>query len=737
MKRETADNVKTAGHGGRHLLALAVCLLGMQPLAMADNLFWDPNGESPGTGGTGAWNLTDLFWRLDSDTGALQTYTNSVGNMTANFGGTAGTVTIAPSTTINANLINFTVNYTIAGGAGRFLNLDGTAPTISVSTGTSTISAIITGSNGLNKTGAGLLTLSGANTYSGATTASEGILRAADGVGLSSNSNLVLNGGVYQASTNNFIRSLGTGANQVSITGGTTGFGSADGQTRIIAIGGIDTPTDLVWGTTHFNPDVFVLNNNGFSGTAVDFRNAIDLNEADRTIRSTGGTVFLRGDITGSGGLSKTGGGTIVVSGNNTFDGGFTWVDASTYTLILGSDTALGGGLVTLNSTTGAVTVRAENATDRVLTNDVNIVENDLIFGSAVTGNLTFGHFTKGSGGQNIQVLNEKTTFASYTATGGTFQKNGTGGLIIAGNFTRSGTDTFQVNNGALAVAGTWNVGAAARLGAASTTGHLGRNGTLSANLGAAQGVTWTGSTASGGLFAYGSNATWGGAGNNLVVNFGGSGAELTWGTTAGFVGATHTLYLGHELSNGTVDFQNAINFNAADRTIQVDAGATNLGGGSDAILSGVLSNGGLIKTGDGQLELTAQNTYRGNTVINAGTLLVAEDARLEFEILGSGVNNSISGTGSLLLDGEIFFDLDTAAAVGSWMIVDVDTLSVDYGSTFTVVGFTETLPDSGIWQFEDYTFTESTGLLTAVPEPSAAALFLAAGAVLLRRRRR
>lgn len=38
---------------------------------MAVDLYWDANGDTADTGGTGNWNLADLLWRSTSDTGTL------------------------------------------------------------------------------------------------------------------------------------------------------------------------------------------------------------------------------------------------------------------------------------------------------------------------------------------------------------------------------------------------------------------------------------------------------------------------------------------------------------------------------------------------------------------------------------------------------------------------------------------------------------------------------------------
>jgi autotransporter-associated beta strand protein len=98
---------------------------------------------------------------------------------TATFGSTSGSVTVnldgaAPS--LNAVTFNGTGSYTIAqGGGATGLTLAGATPTITV-TGAHAISAPISGSS-LTKSGAGTLTLSGVNTYTGQTIVTEGTLQ--------------------------------------------------------------------------------------------------------------------------------------------------------------------------------------------------------------------------------------------------------------------------------------------------------------------------------------------------------------------------------------------------------------------------------------------------------------------------------------------------------------------------------------------------------------------------------
>ncbi|MFD0893892.1 tandem-95 repeat protein [Luteolibacter ambystomatis] len=64
-------------------------------------------------------------------------------------------------------------NWSLNGSTLKFLTTTGN-PTIQVNNGTATVGTVLAGFQGFTKTGAGALTLSGANTYTGVTTASDG-----------------------------------------------------------------------------------------------------------------------------------------------------------------------------------------------------------------------------------------------------------------------------------------------------------------------------------------------------------------------------------------------------------------------------------------------------------------------------------------------------------------------------------------------------------------------------------
>jgi autotransporter-associated beta strand protein len=193
--------------------------------------------------------------------------------------------------------------------------------------------------------------------------------------------------------------------------------------------------------------------------------------------------------------------------------------------------------------------------------------------------------------------------------------------------------------------------------------GVLGRNGTFSQSLGGSStNVQWIAST-SGGFAAYGTNATWGNAANNLAVNINNNAGTLTWGTTANFLSSGQALILGAAASNGTVDFQNGLNFGASNQTIQVDRGATAPAGGVDAKISGVIgsSGGGLTKTGLGTLQLTGNNSYTGATLISGGILELKNTSTTALSgTSGLTINNS----GTLLFSANNQLNQTTPASI-------------------------------------------------------------------------
>ena len=148
------------------------------------------------------------------------------GTLTIN-GGTlqaSGTRTLANAVTVGGN-------FAIGGGATDSLTLSGTiglgagTRIITVnSTGSTTLVGVISGTALLSKAGAGSLILSGANTYSGGTTVSAGILQATGGNNrLGTSGTVTINaGGTIDLSGNDQTLATLTGAGNLSNIGSLT-----------------------------------------------------------------------------------------------------------------------------------------------------------------------------------------------------------------------------------------------------------------------------------------------------------------------------------------------------------------------------------------------------------------------------------------------------------------------------------------------------------------------------------
>ncbi len=179
--------------------------------------------------------------------------------------------------------------------------------------------------------------------------------------------------------------------------------------------------------------------------------------------------------------------------------------------------------------------------------------------------------------------------------------------------------------------------------------------------------IQWT---AGGGFSAFGGGLT-------VSLN---NGDPLTWGSGS-FEVTGDPLVLGSSSAQGATTFTNAINLNGSTDTVIVQANAANT---DTAILSGVLSNGGLTLGGSGILQLTAANTYQGETTINAGATMqltgVGSVAGSQ-EVLDNGILDVSGVTG---LGGA---DLTTLAGGGEVILGDTGLILTDAGSNGTNSG--------------------------------------------------
>ena len=211
--------------------------------------------------------------------------------------------------------------------------------------------------------------------------------------------------------------------------------------------------------------------------------------------------------------------------------------------------------------------------------------------------------FSLGSGARTINVADNPNSIADAAVISGVISGSG-GSLIKAGNgtltLTRTNTYTGNttISGGVLALSsgGTISNGNLKLDG-----GVLATNGIIGRTIGTGSGQVQFG--AAGGGFAA--------AGSALSVGF--TGNEV-WGSTPGFLpdGAVLTL--------SGVTWTSNFSLGTTDRTIQA----------STATASGIISGtGGLILTGTGNLTFNANNTYSGNTTVQGGTLVLGANVVL------------------------------------------------------------------------------------------------------------
>jgi autotransporter-associated beta strand protein len=347
---------------------------------------------------------TDVFAGIISGTGTVtktgagtqtlsgsNTYsggtTLSVGKLNLNHNNAAGTGTLtlsggtldvdAARTITNAMSIGGNFTYT---GTNSLTQTTGgitltTSPTVTVSANTLSLGGIISGSYGLTKSGSGILTLGGANTYTGTTTISTGTLKL-DATSSSSSSGPL---------------------------------GTTDAGTTVSSGGVLDLNGNSLSGSA---TEALTLNGDGIShggalinlsSTPCEFTGAITLGTGSR-VNATTGNITLSGNISG---------------GSNSL-----YVGGSNNTSISGIISGAGGGTDGSLFKDGSGTLTLSGAND--FTGDTRINAGNLTVNSG--GSLGNGSDVFISSGANINI-NTNTTVASIQETA-----NSNGGVVAIGN---------------------------------------------------------------------------------------------------------------------------------------------------------------------------------------------------------------------------------------------------------------------------------------------------------------
>jgi autotransporter-associated beta strand protein len=267
-------------------------------------------------------------------------------------------VTLSRALAVNGWTLAATTNSTSTQSGA--LTLSGTSNVNVDSTSQLTINSSIGGTGALQKTGAGLLIVSGTNNYSGNTILNAGTLRVDSGSALSTG-NLNFTGGTlrYGAGfTTDLSQRISSSSGAVSIDtnaqnitfGNALNSSNTGGLTKLGAGNLTLSAANAYTGVTTFAAGNLVVNNSGalssgnlsFTGGTLRYGSGVTTDYSQRIANSTGAmSIDTNGQnvtfgnaisSTNTGGLTKLGNGTLTLSGANAYTGNTT-VSAGTLTL--------------------------------------------------------------------------------------------------------------------------------------------------------------------------------------------------------------------------------------------------------------------------------------------------------------------------------------------------------------------------------------------------------------------
>jgi autotransporter-associated beta strand protein len=627
---------------------------------------------------------------------------------------TAGNSTSGATITSNASgrTLAFTSNLSVIGTGNKTFTLNGAGNTIFSGN-------IVNGANAtvsLTKSGAGTLTLSGSNSYTGNTLITAGTLQIGNGgtTGSLETSSAITNNGTLIFNRSNAIVQ-GTDFTSTAISGSGSLVQSGSGSLTLSSANTYSGGTTLSAGTLNINnataissgslvlaggtvdntsgSAITLSNNNSqnwngdftFAGSnAMNTGNGSVAMNASRQITISNSTFTVGGVISGNSfGLTKDGNGTLLLTSNNTYSGA-TVINAGTLQIGAGGTS---GGL----STSSAIT---NNGT--LVFNRSNAIVQGTNFSSAAisgTGSLTL----------NLGTL---TLNGSNTYSGGTTLTNGT---IYLNSASAIGTGALTINGGTVG----------------STAGSLvtlSTNNTQYWNADFSFSNTNGLNMGTGNIILSGNRTVTTASGTTTIAgNISGSGFSLNkWGNSGTLILTGSNSYTGTTtVSQGTLAISGGsaisdtgtVNVSGAEDTFIVNGSETIgslQGAGNTTIASGqtltvaetgnqtysglILGSGGLTKTGSGNMTLSGANSYTGATTVTAGTLKLAAADRISdsSNLLVNGGSFNIAGFNETV--GSVTLTSGTLAGTGtltssSGYDVQSGTISVNLGGA---VGLTK-----------------------------------------------
>uniref|UniRef100_UPI003F80D3E5 autotransporter-associated beta strand repeat-containing protein n=1 Tax=Xanthomonas sp. 0924 TaxID=2835534 RepID=UPI003F80D3E5 len=504
------------------------------------------------------------------------------------------------------------------GSSGNALNLTGA----------------IGGTGALNKLGTGSLTLGGLNTYAGGTNLTAGTLQVASGTALGTgalnvNGNAALQNTAATSLSNAIALTPGaltlSGAQALTLSGAISGTGSliksGSGDLTLSGNNLYSGGTTLSAGTLTVGSDTAlgVGALSAAAGTTLDNATVSTLANAIALagLVNVGGSnaLTLTGAITGVGSLDKLGPASLTLAGNNSYTGG---TRLSAGSLILGSDTALGLGTLTVGG--GLL----DSTAARVLANNVAL-EADLQLGGSQ--DLTLTGAVSGVGGV-VKDGNAALTLAGPNSFAGGVDLNA--GALLIGDGAALGTGALTAADGTqLQATAATTIGNAVVLnGALSLTGNN--------DLGVTGIVSGAGSLikqGAGALTLTGNNVYTGGTLLDTGILSVGSDSALGTGALTAADGTQLT-------ASTAVTLQNAVNVAGQ---LAID--------GQNLTLDGVVDGAGrLIKNGTQTLTLNGNNTWAGGLQLQGGAVVVGSDTALGLGTLSAAAGTTLDASSAVTL---------------------------------------------------------------------------------------
>ncbi|MHB8570955.1 MAG: beta strand repeat-containing protein, partial [Metallibacterium sp.] len=606
--------------------------------------------------------------------------------------------------------------------------------------GTTTLMNVIGGSGSFEQMGTGTTILNGVNSYTGGTTVSAGTLEIGD----ATHGNASIAGDVT-VDSGGTLRGHGTiGGNALIDSGGILAPGGSIGTLTVA--GNLTAAQGSLLDYSFGAPAASNPFSNFGTGDSVSVGGNLSLNGATLNVTDAGGMgAGLYNLFTYGGSLSETNGGialgttptgsTLSIQ-NLSSQKQINLIDSTGLTLNFwnangqASATQLGGGSGTWSNTNAAWTdanadvtlamqplpgfaifggtpgtVTVDDSAGAVTTTGMQFASS----GYTLTGN-TLTLASSGGAAPILRVGDGNSASASWTATidnvlagSAGLDKTDYGTLILGGSNTYAGGTT--ISGGMLQISSDVNLGAASG-GVTLDGGILGISGTSDTTT--ARSVTL--GSAGGGLDIEDAGNTF-----TLASALSGTGGFAKLGAGSLILTGANSYSGGTTIAQGLLQIGNG----GASATLGtgnvLDNGALSFDTSGSNTLAGVLSGtGSLAQMGSGTTTLTANNSYSGTTMIDAGTLQVGsggssgslgsntsaitDNGTLALDLSGTTtLMNAISGIGSLTQMGSGTTILTGANSYSGTTTIEAGTLQVGNGGSSGSLGSnTGAITDNG-----------------------------------------